>query len=90
MFPPNWNHETLTWRAFAEIITNQELILKQGKQTMSALSDLQDSVSKLQTDVNAFVAANSGGANDSQLVALKAQVDAIDAVVNPPAPAPAS
>lgn len=58
---------------------------------MSALTDLQTSVSKLSTDVNAFIVANSGGATDPQLVSLKAQVDAIDAVVNPPAPpAPAA
>lgn len=55
---------------------------------MSALTDLQASVSKLSTDVNAFIAANSGGATDADLVALKTQVDAIDAVINPPAPAP--
>lgn len=53
---------------------------------MSVLTDLQASVSKLQGDVAAFIAANSGGATDAQLSALKAQVDAIDATVLPPAP----
>ncbi len=56
---------------------------------MSALTDLQAAVTQLSTDVNAFVAANSGGATDAQLEALTAQVEAIDAVVNPPAPAAA-
>ena len=57
---------------------------------MSALSDLQASVAKLKADVDAFIQANSGGATDADLTALKTQVDAIDAVVNPPAPAPAA
>lgn len=57
---------------------------------MSALTDLQSAVSKLQSDVQAFVAANSGGATDAQLEALTASVNAIDAIVNPPAPAPTS
>ena len=64
-----------------------QILIEQEKQ-MSALTDLQASVSKLSTDVNAFIAANSGGATDADLVALKTSVDAIDAVVNPPAPTP--
>ena len=53
----------------------------------SALATLQAALTQLQTDVNAFVAANSGGATDVQLEALTTQVQAIDAIVNPPAPA---
>ena len=53
---------------------------------MSALTDVQASVAKLQTDLTAFIAANTGGATDAQLVALKAQIDAIDAQVAPPPP----
>lgn len=52
---------------------------------MSALDDLQTSITKLSTDVTAFIAANSGGATDAQLAAFKAQVDAIDAQIVPPA-----
>lgn len=56
---------------------------------MSALTDLQASVSKLSTDLTSFIAANSGGATDTQLAALKTQVDALDAQLTPtPAPAP--
>lgn len=57
---------------------------------MSALSDLQTAVATLSTDVQAFVTANSGGATDAQLEALTASVQAIDAIVNPPAPKPAA
>lgn len=88
MFPPKWGLGTIIRHAFAEILTNQHIIIENQENTMSALTDLQASVSKLSTDVNAFIAANSGGATDADLVALKAQVDSIDAVINPPAPAP--
>lgn len=54
---------------------------------MSALTDLQGSVSKLQTDLAAFITANSGGATDADLVSLQAQVDALDASLSPIAPA---
>lgn len=57
---------------------------------MSALTDLQTSVNKLSTDLSDFVTLNSGGATDAELIAMKAQVDAMVAVVNPPAPAPAA
>ena len=96
MFPENWSLARIIRHALCEILVEhsinrkfQKLILKQQEITMSALTDLQASVTTLQTDVNAFITANSGGATDADLVALKAQVDAIDAVVNPPAPAPA-
>lgn len=56
---------------------------------MTKLDELKTAVSKLSADVDAFVAANTGGATDADLDALKTQVDAIDAVINPPAPAPA-
>lgn len=55
---------------------------------MSALDDVKASVAKLSTDLNAFIAANSGGAADADLVALKTQIDALDAQIAPPAPVP--
>ncbi len=55
---------------------------------MSALTDLQDATNKLQSDVAAFISANSGGATDAQLQAVTAQIQAIDATIAPP-PAPA-
>jgi outer membrane murein-binding lipoprotein Lpp len=73
------DHHWERWLLYT-LLANQE-------KTMSALTDLQAAVEQLSTDVNAFVTANSGGANDAQLEALTAQVQAIDAVVNPPAPA---
>lgn len=50
---------------------------------MSKLTDLQASVSKLSTDLDAFISANSGGASDADLDALKTAVDAIDAKIAP-------
>lgn len=70
--------------AFAEVLINQHKILEQQENQMSALTDLQAAVTKLQTDVNAFIAANTGGASDADLQALTTQVNAIDAVINPP------
>lgn len=86
MFPFSWDHDRICKHALAEILVNQHKILLQQEQTMSALTDLQSSVSKLQSDVDAFISANSGGASDADLVALKAAVDAIDAKVAPPTP----
>lgn len=61
--------------------------------TKAAIGALGSKVSKLSTDVEAFIAANSGGASDADLQALTAgitaigaQVDAVDQIVNPPAP----
>lgn len=87
LFPQSWSHERVTDHALSEILTNQKHILNNQEGLMSALTDLQAAVTKLSTDVNAFIAANSGGATDAELQALTAQVSAIDAVVNPPAPA---
>jgi hypothetical protein len=100
-FPPNWTHEQLCERLLRELLIDQKQILANQETQMSALTDLQASVTAasqkvttLSADVNAFIAANSGGASDADLVALKASVDAIttsvaaiDAIVNPPAPA---
>jgi hypothetical protein len=88
MFPEHWTRDEIIEHALREILVDQKRILEHQENQMSALTDLQTSVNKLQSDVNAFIAANSGGATDTQLVALKTQVDAIDAVINPPAPAP--
>jgi hypothetical protein len=86
MFPAFWSHEVLCNRAFAEILINQQQILRNQEKHMSALKGLQDAVTKLQADVTAFIAANTGGASDAELTALTAQVAAIDAAINPPVP----
>lgn len=61
---------------------------------MSALTDLQAAVSKLSSDVDAFIAANSGGASDADLAAITSAITAIDVKVAPttptPTPAPAA
>jgi hypothetical protein len=83
LFPEHWEHEKVCEHGLAEILVNQHLILKAQKENMSALTDLQDSVKKLETEVAAFISANSGGASDADLVALRTQVDAIAAQVAP-------
>lgn len=90
MIPSNWTHEQICERLLLELLVDQKTIRDDQEKIMSALTDLQSAVSKLQSDVQAFVAANSGGATDAQLEALTASVNAIDAIVNPPAPAPTS
>lgn len=62
-------------------------------ETQAAIASVNDKVAKLAADVNAFIAANSGGATDTDLQALTAAigslgtaVDAIDASIAPPAP----
>jgi len=84
MFPEHWTHEQLCERVLKEILIDQKKILANQEKQMSALSDLQNSVNKLGTDLTAFIEANSGGATDADLVALKAQVDALDAQIAPP------
>lgn len=86
MFPFDWTIRRIVRAGLCLILQYQKAILNNQEKTMSALTDLQASVSKLQTDVDAFITANSGGASDADLVALKAAVDAIDAKVAPPAP----
>lgn len=95
MFPEKWNLSRIIRHAFSEVLTDLKIIKQNQETQMSALTDLQASIAKLQADVTAFIAANSGGATDAQLVALKVGVDAIDAQVvpapaqppaNPPAP----
>jgi hypothetical protein len=88
MFPDSWTRDQIIEHCVREILIDQKKILDQQEKQMSALTDLQAAVTKLDTDVKAFVTANSGGATDAQLAALTASVDAIDAIVNPPAPAP--
>ena len=85
MFPEDWDHERLCRVALTQILIYAKKIHDNQEKQMSALTDLQAAVTKLQTDVNAFIAANSGGATDADLEALTTQVNAIDAIVNPPA-----
>lgn len=88
-FPPHWGHEEITAHALAEILENQHTILENQENQMSKLTDLQADVAKLGTDVDAFIAANSGGASDADLAALSASIQAIDAKIAPPTPPPA-
>ena len=87
MFPAKWDIVRVIRHAFCEMLVNQKIIITNQENQMSALTDVQDSITKLQADVTAFIAANSGGATDAQLLALKTQIDAIDAQVAPPPPA---
>lgn len=84
MFPESWTHDQIIRQGLAEILVNQKLILERQEKQMAALDDLKVAVAKLSTDVNDFIAANTGGATDADLTALTAQVNAIDAVINPP------
>jgi len=84
-FPTFWTHEELCERLLRELLIDQKQILENQEKQMAALDDLKAAVAKLSTDVNAFIAANTGGASDAELAALTAQVNAIDAVINPPA-----
>ena len=85
--PPFWTHEQLCERLLRELLIDQKKILANQENHMSSLTDLQGSVAKLKASVQAFIAANSGGATDADLQAIKADVDALEALVNPPAPA---
>lgn len=60
-----------------------QILINQEKE-MSALTDLQGKVTKLSSDVDAFIASKGAGASDADLVAISAAVDAIDAKVAPP------
>ena len=75
-FPEHWTIAQIIEHIVKQILINQE-------KQMSALTDLQASVAKLQADVDTLI---SSGASDADLVALKTTVDAIDAKVAPPAP----
>lgn len=93
VFPHGWPHEHLVERALAEILIDQKQILanqarslKNQEKIMSALTDLQKKISDLATDVDDFIAANQGGASDSDLVAMGTQVDGIASKLVPPAP----
>lgn len=87
MFPIEWTIRRIIRAGLCLILQHQKTILHNQEKTMSALTDLQASVTKLQGDVDAFISANSGGASDADLVALKAAIDAIDAKVAPAEPA---
>lgn len=102
MFPKHWSLSRIIIHAFCEMLTNQKLIRKDQEKIMSALDDTKAAlaavttkVGTLSTDLNAFIEKNSGGATDADLVSITAglgaigtAVDAMEAVVNPPAPAP--
>lgn len=54
---------------------------------MAAIDDLKTAVSQLSTDVDSFIAANTGGASDADLAAVTASVQAISAKLVAPTPA---
>lgn len=80
-----WSFERFAQTALTLMLKQQRAILVNQEKQMSKLTDLQAAVTKLQNDVNAFISANSGGASDADLEALTTQINAIDAVINPPA-----
>jgi hypothetical protein len=91
-FPAFWTHELLCERLLRELLIDQKQQLENQKQIlcnqekiMALLDDVKAKIAKLKADVQAFIAANSGGASDEDLQALGASVDEIDAIVNPPA-----
>lgn len=90
MYPDWWTQELFLERVLHELLIDQKKILANQEKQMSALSDCQAAVAKLNTDLSAFIAENSGGATDVQLEAITATVNAMDALVSPPAPVPAS
>lgn len=85
MFPRDWKLPRIIVHAFCEMLTNQQIIRKQQEEIMSKLDDVKAKLAKLSTDVDAFIAANTGGASDADLDALGGAVDAIDAKLVPPA-----
>lgn len=86
MFPEHWSFLDKLEHFICEALVNHRIIKLNQEKIMSALTDLQAKVSKLQSDLDAFIEANKGGASDADLTALSAQVDAMDTEVAPPTP----
>lgn len=85
MFPGHWSFERIVVHGLAEIITNQQLIRHNQGEIMSVLTDVQAKLAKLKADLQAFVAANTGGASDADLVAIGVLIDDIETIIAPPA-----
>lgn len=109
MFPENWSlariirhalceilvEHSINRKVLKQILANQENMMSALDDTKAAITAVSGKLTKLSTDVEAFITANSGGATDTDLQGLTAAVgqlgtavDAIDAIVNPPAPSP--
>lgn len=52
---------------------------------MAKLDEVKASLASLSSNVDTFIATNSGGATDADLDALKADIDAINAKIAPSA-----
>lgn len=92
MFPDWWTQELYLERVLHEILVDQKIIIQNQKkfkgEIMAALDDFKEALQEVSADVDAFIAANTGGASDADLVAATAQLRAIAAKLAPPAPAP--
>lgn len=85
MWSEKWSLAQLIRHYVCEALTEHQICREREKKIMSALSDLQDAVAKLSSDVDAFIAANSGGASDADLKAVTDAIKGIDLKVAPPA-----
>lgn len=86
MIPDWWSIELFNERVLLEILVDQKIIKRNQGVIMSALSDFKEVLQEVSDDVDAFIAANTGGASDADLVAATTQLRAIAAKLAPPAP----
>jgi hypothetical protein len=84
MFPGHWTFEKIVVHALSEGLVNQQIIRENQGEIMAKLSDVQAAVAKLKADVQAFIAANSGGASATDLDGLVADINVVDALVSEP------
>lgn len=99
MFPEHWSLSQIIRHAVKEILLNHKPHRERDKLIMAALDDVKaalaavsDKETALGVKLDAFIAANSGGASDADLQALipalqalGAGIDAISAKLDPPA-----
>lgn len=90
MFPDWWTQELYLERVLHEILVDQKIIIQNQKkfkgEIMTALDDTKAAFAQLKALVEAFIAANTGGASDADLAGLTADINALSAEVAPPAP----
>lgn len=84
-FPEHWSREQIIEHLLKEMLIDRKKIIQYQENIMSKLDDVKAKLAKLNSDVDAFIAANTGGASDADLDALGAAIDAVDAKVAPPA-----
>ena len=87
MFPFHWTLERIIKHAFAEILTNQKLIISNQEKEMAAIDDLNAAVTQLAADVAALIALPAG-TSDAAIEAVVANINALDAQVKAALPAP--